>query len=147
MTDIDTMTGLELREAVARRLGWVSWLQQRGEYTHVEWVKPGGREPWTKVQSQYQESARASYSGPVDSFDRRKAIDHDALPHFDTSLDAHFAPGGTVEALGMVEHGEDEIKFYHSESAWKCWVWPHSGHGSTPAEALCRAYLKATGGQ
>lgn len=43
------MTDRELDALVAEKvMGWNPWLEQRGEYTHVVWQKPGEREPYRR---------------------------------------------------------------------------------------------------
>lgn len=140
------LSGIELRRTIARTLGWKSWLRKRGGYTHVSWQNPGEREPWFRVQN--AEDARKAYSAePVTVIDPMKHIDYDALPHFESSLDACFAPGGPVERL-RADHGLD-LGMTEADT-WLAVFYPMSGdegggssESSNPAEAVCRAFLAA----
>lgn len=111
------LSGIELRKAVATALGWTV-SEDRGDGEMYRLDLADGLRPAVPL-----------------------------VPHFDSSLDACFAPGGPVERL-RADHGLD-LGMTEADT-WLAVFYPMSGdegggsaESSNPAEAVCRAFLAA----
>ncbi|MDN4069954.1 hypothetical protein QYF50_18795 [Paenibacillus vini] len=67
-------TGKDMNLLIAEHvLGWIAWKEQRGEYTHVIFQRPGEREPYMRSQ-QWKTDQKRYEPIPFTEIDRMKHI-------------------------------------------------------------------------
>lgn len=133
----DTRTGLELREAVARALGWAEH----------DWE-------WTGSPSPLMRAARCNdVMNQPGTMELHWCIPSDpeirkfSIPHFESSLDACFGPGGPVEVMRKMDFSPDQsiqdIVTWRADAAMEFVdQWPLY----LTAEDYCHAFLAAMEG-
>ncbi len=137
----------EIDVKVAEAMGWTPYLHKRGEYTHVEWGKPGyNGNPWEIYKR-----------GSVDPADwiPVKASEIDHRKHIDNYVGTTFRPSENIEdAFVVAEHARKTFHHFrlsiYADGLWVASFWETDYHESwetnvSPSLAICLAFLAAKG--
>jgi len=136
------------REVAEKVMGWVPWMEDRGGYTHVVWMRDGFSKPWAGTQRAGQQPERYKQITSAD-INSQKHIEH-----FDSRFSTSWEGCGlvvermrelgwevTLDTLGTLPDVPNPYAAtfirWHVE-------WPDGeGEAPTAPEAVCRAALAA----